>query len=130
MSVKTRIKLDTGKVRRAVQKSNYTSLNHAAAALRLIVRRSIRRSKKPGPAGQPPRTRRGQIKRAIKFDVDPKRAIALIGPDAEVVGDSAKAHEFGGRYRGEQYEQRPFMRPGFDIIRPRLPAMWANSVGA
>jgi hypothetical protein len=38
------------------------------------------------------------------------------------------AHEFGGHYRREHYDKRPFMGPALQKIKDRLPSMWAGSV--
>ena len=60
--------------------------------------------------------------------MSPDKQSVVIGPDVEVAGTSAKAHEFGGRYKREQYDKRPFMGPALDKTKKRLPAMWAGSV--
>lgn len=127
--VKVRQKMTPGRVRKAAKKANLTSLRHAAAALRLQARGTIRkrpRSGKPGRPGGPPRTRAGQLKRSILFDADTDRAI--IGASAGFVGESASAHEHGGRYRGRLYPERPFMRPALEKLRPRLSQFWAASL--
>ena len=40
----------------------------------------------------------------------------------------AAAHEFGGRFRQERYQKRPFMGPALERIRPRLARMWAGTL--
>jgi hypothetical protein len=126
LKVKTRDQ--TKKVLSKAKKGNIKSLGHAGAAVRLTARRRIRRSKKPAAEGSPPHTRRGQLKRAIAYAVEKDKGRVVIGPKQEIVGTSGKAHEFGGRYRDEQYEQRPFMGPALEKVQDRLPALWANSV--
>ena len=167
--------LETAKVVRAADRANFTNLTHAAAAIRLTARRSIKKAPKvggrdaqgrfrssgktqPSPPGKPPRTRKGQIKRAILYAVErsgartgnnassrgryargPSRVLrdnaspgtgcrAFIGPTYEAMGMSASAHEFGGRFRGQRYRARPFMGPALKENVPRLPKMWAGSV--
>ena len=128
VAMKPRTKFDTKKLTGAARKGNIKSLGHAGAAIRLTGRRSIRKSPKASAPGTPPNTRRGRIKNAIKYAVRPDKQSVVIGPDAEVGGSSAKAHEFGGSYRREQYEKRPFMGPALEKTKSRLPAMWAGSI--
>jgi hypothetical protein len=117
-------------MRRRAAEGSIRSLEHAGAALRLTARRSIRRSRKASPPGQPPHTRRGQLKRAVRYVVEKERGRVLIGPAYTVVGRSAAAHEFGGRYKRQVYPKRPLMGPALLKIRSRLPRMWADSIKA
>ena len=117
-------------LRRRVSEGSIRSLEHAGAALRLTARRSIRRAAKASPPGQPPHTRRGQLKRAVRYVVEKERERVLIGPAYSVVGRSAAAHEFGGRYKRQTYPKRPLMGPALMKIKSQLPRMWANSVKA
>lgn len=126
--MKVRIQNDFKRVKRAAEAAQITSLNRAGAAIRLTARRSIRRRKKSSPAGQPPSTRRGQLRNAIAYEVDQRRQEVAIGPQASQVGQSATAHEFGGRYEREVFPKRPFMGPALTKITPRLPQLWAASV--
>jgi len=126
MKVKTRDQRK--KVLANAKKANVKNLGHAGAKIRLVARRSIRRSKKPAQPGKPPHTRRGKLKEAIAYAVEKQDSRVLIGPRHEVVGDSAKAHEFGGFFRKEKYERRPFMGPALEKVKDTLPALWANSV--
>ena len=128
VGAKVKTKLDAKKIRSAARKGNITSLGHAGAAIRLTGRRSIRKSPSASAPGSPPNTRRGRIRNAIKYAVLPDKQSVVIGPDVEIAGTSAKAHEFGGRYKREQYEKRPFMGPALEKTKTRLPAMWAGSI--
>ena len=128
--MKASSRFDQRKLRRQAAQGSIRSLGHAGAALRLTARRSIRRSDRPARPGQPPHTRRGQLKRALRYAVEKERERVLIGPTYTVVGRSASAHEFGGRYRSETYPKRPFMGPALMAIRSRLPRMWADSIRA
>lgn len=128
VGVKAKIEPEFGKVEKKVKQANFANLSHAAAAIRLIARRSIRRKKKASAPGQPPHTRKGQLKRAILFAVDKAAGVAVIGPSAEVVGDSAQAHEKGGRFRRQNYPRRPTMGPALDKSKDRLPGFWQSSV--
>ena len=134
-----------GKVKDAAARANFTNLTHAAAAIRLTARRSIKKAPKargrdaqgrfksagktqPSSPGKPPHTRKGQIKRAILYAVERKAGRAFIGPTYEAMGMSASAHEFGGRFRGQRFRKRPFMGPALKENVPRLPRLWAGSV--
>ena len=128
IGTKVQTKLDRRKVLKKAQQAHIKNLGHAGAALRLTARRSIRTRKKPSPPGTPPHSRRGQLKRSIAYALEPRNQRVVIGPDADVVGTSGKAHEFGGSYRSEKYPKRPFMGPALQKLRDRLTAFWANSV--
>ena len=114
---------------RKVKKGNIKSLGRAGATIRLIARRSIRRRKKASAPGKPPHTRgKALLKKAILFAVERQREKVIIGPDFRVVGPAGRAHEFGGRFRGEQIPARPFMGPALTKTKDKLPKMWAGSV--
>jgi len=116
------------KVTDAATRANFSNLSHAAAAIRLTARHSIRRGRKQSSAGTPPHTRKGQLKRAILYAVEKQKSTAVIGPAYEVVGTSGSAHEFGGRYKRQSYPRRAFMGPALRENLPRLPKIWAASV--
>jgi len=124
--VKTRA--DIPKVLRKVRRANIENLGHAGASIRLTAKRSIRKSPNPAEPGKPPKTRRGQLRSAIRFAVEKNRQRVVIGPDFRIVGQSARAHEFGGRYRKQRYPKRPFMGPALTKTKDRLPRHWAGSV--
>jgi hypothetical protein len=128
IGLRVRTKSQVGRVKRKAKQGTFNSLGHAGAAVRLAARRSIRRRETQSAIGQPPHTRRGQLRRAIAYAVDKARQRVLIGPDAAVVGSSGAAHEFGGRYRRERYPKRPFMGPALIQVKGRLPKLWANSI--
>lgn len=122
------IKNSINNVRNKAQQGNFKSLGHAAASIRLVARRSIRRRQTAAMPGSPPNTRRGQLKRAIMYAIDKQRGVALIGPSFDVVGTAGKAHEFGGSFRRERYAKRPFMGPALEKVKDRLPPIWSGSV--
>ena len=119
---------DAKGVQRKANDGSIRALGHAAGAIRLTARRSIRRSPTYSDPGTPPHTRRGLLREGILYAVEKDAARAVIGPTYERVGTSGSAHEFGGRYRGDNYPARPFMGPALEAIRPRLPSFWAASV--
>ncbi|GIW56321.1 MAG: hypothetical protein KatS3mg082_2725 [Nitrospiraceae bacterium] len=123
-----RTQIDSRQVLAKVRRANIANLGHAGAAIRLTARRSIRKRQQPSTPGQPPHTREGLLRQAILFSVERPQQRVVIGPSAALVGTSGKAHEFGGRYRRENYPRRPFMAPALAKLRPRLPRFWADSI--
>ena len=128
LGVKAKTKFEGRKVRKAAKHASVKSFGHAGALIRKVARQSIKRSPTPADAGAPPHTRKGQLKRAVLYAVE--KDSVLIGPDVGVVGTSASAHEFGGRYKRNRYEKRPFMGPVLEKVKARLPRTWANWVKA
>ena len=123
-----KVRFDAGKVLAKAKNAAVKSLAHAAAGIRLIARRSIRRSPNPSAPGTPPHTRKGRLKGAILYSVDQASESAVIGPSHQGVGTSGSAHEFGGMYKGERYDKRPFMGPALQKELPKLPKHWAHSI--
>lgn len=128
IGIQVRTRADISNVLRAARRANIENLGHAGAAIRLTAKRSIRRSDKPADPGKPPKTRRGQLRSAIRYAVEKNKQRVVIGPDHRFVGQSARAHEFGGRYRKQRYPKRRFMGPALDKTRDRLPRQWAASI--
>lgn len=126
--MRSRSKFGAKKVRRKADKGSFQSLNHAAAAIRLTARRSIRRSKKKSTAGTAPHTRRGQLKRALLYKVEKQRLRAVIGPTYTAVGRSGQAHEFGKKYYGRDYPKRSYMGPALKTNEKRIPRFWSDSI--
>jgi hypothetical protein len=119
---------ETEKVAKAVQKATRLALRKAAYAIFRTAQESIQTAGGPSPAGEPPHSRRGQLRRAERYDVDDAAEIAVIGPRFSMVGTSAEAHEFGGEYKKEQYPKRPFMGPALEKNRALIPAFWQGEV--
>ena len=128
IEMKIRTRSDIPKVMRAVRRANIRSLGHAGAYIRKVARHSIRRSPNPSAPGRPPHTRKGQLRRSILYAVTKDKQSVVIGPSVALVGTSAMAHEFGGRYKRERYPRRRFMGPALEQTRAKLPRHWAGSV--
>ena len=128
IALKVQTRMDVQKVLRKAKRANIESLGHAGATIRLTARRSIRRSPKASAVGTPPHTRRGLLRKAIIYAVDKYRQMVVIGPAYGMVGRSATAHEFGGRYRRQYYKKRRFMGPALEKTKNRLPRHWAASI--
>ncbi len=123
-----RFKDETKRVLKRARESSFKSLGHAGAAIRMTARRSIKRGGGKSQEGTPPHTRKGRLKNAIMYAVERERQTVVVGPDVGMAGTAGKAHEFGGRYRKENYPKRPFMGPALEKLKNRLPKEWANSV--
>lgn len=118
---------DTKRVVDAADKAAFRNFSHAAGSIRKDAIASIETSPKPSPPGTPPHTRRGLIRKAIRFDADKEGA--LIGPVASLVGTSAVPEEFGGTYKGHEYPERAFMWPALERAVPRFAGDWRGSIG-
>jgi len=128
IQAKAKIKMDNRKIQQAAKKASIRNLGHAGAAIRLVARHSIKKSPKKSAAGTPPNTRKGRMRNAIKYAVVKDKQSVVIGPDRQVAGTSGAAHEFGGKYKRERFDKRPFMKPALEQVKDRLPSMWAGSV--
>jgi len=135
----------TGAVGRATRKV----FSRFGAFVRTAARSSIRKRKRTSAPGEPPSSHTGLLKRFIFFGYDRQRRSVVIGPQRlnQKTGDlpagqagAPEALEHGGittfveglrgrrRKRRVKIKARPFMGPAFDKEKPKLPAMWANSV--
>lgn len=134
---------DTEKVLRATDKAERRVLSKFGAYVRRGARSSIRKRRAPSPPGTPPSSHTGVLKRFIFFAYEPERRTVVIGPARlnQKTGDAPPALEYGGqsrvvtgnrrrrrRVRTVTIRPRPFMRPALERERPKLPAMWKNSV--
>lgn len=129
--------------------ATYRNLGHAAASLRKEAVGSVKVSRqiigyrrfktksgasktikiyKPSPKGTPVFTRRGLMKRAIRFDVSKNRKSAVIGPQKSVLGIAGSVHEFGKHHLGTNYPERPTMTPALIKSTDRMAADWAGSI--
>lgn len=186
---KTTVRMTPEQLKKKAAAGSFRSLGHAAGAVRLTAKRSIRKRKKASQPGSPPHTQSGNLKRSIRYEVT--KDDAVIGPVNEFGGRIWNLHEHGGmgrpprllkshrfspgefgpirvRRRGNRptqatsfhrarlrtsaqaaratrlleeenqrrlqpqrsrrYPKRPFMGPALELMRPRLPKFWRNSV--
>lgn len=117
----------TKRVREAAEKAARRAFAKAAYRIFRDAQSSIERSTNPSPPGEPPHTRRGQLKRAIRYDATKDGAV--IGPVASMVGTAGEAHEFGGGYRGQDYPERPFMGPALERELDNFAGEFTGSIG-
>ena len=124
------IKDDTKNVAKAVEKAKFRNFRHAGFSISKAAKSSIQRSREPSSPGSPPHTRgkgRRNLRGAIFVAAEPDSVI--IGPRFSYVGESGEAHEFGREYKGDQFDERPFMDPALQAAIPRFMAGWRGSVG-
>lgn len=123
-----------------LRKANLRLVGHAAASTRKRAVESITPSDEPSAAGSPPHTRvrinkktgkhrPGQIQRAIVYAHDKATNVAVVGPRHSVLGDAGKAHEFGGEFRGDQFDKRPFMGPALTATQDKFGDSFGGSLG-
>ena len=123
----------------AVDRATRRVLSRFGAFVRRGAKSSIRKRKRISAPGQPPSSHTGMLKRMIYFGYEPGRQSVVIGPQRvnQKAGTAPEALEYGGhvrmtwgRNKGKRVAvaARPFMGPAFEKEKPKLPAMWANSV--
>lgn len=128
IGIKVQTLFNSARVIRIARSASLKNLAHAGGYIRITASRSIKRSPRPSQPGTPPHTRRGQLRRAIRYAVERERKSVVIGPEYGTVGPSGMAHEFGGRFRSNSYDKRSFMGPALMKTREKLPQLWANSI--
>lgn len=117
----------------AADKDRIKALRNAGALVRTIAKRSMRRApkragRKGSPAGSPPYSRIGTLKRLIVFAYDTTRDEVVIGPIG-FGGPVPSLHEYGGV--GEPnangtppvFKPRPYMNPALEAVLPQVPGM-------
>ena len=120
---------NVAKVEKAVDRSVYRNIKHAALSIRKYIRESIKKSADPSDPGKPVATRgrRGNVKNSVFAAIEPDSAI--IGPRYSFVGDAMEAHEFGRTRYGIDYPERPTSGPGLTANQDRFAQSFAGSVG-
>lgn len=113
-------------VAKAAERASYNSLSHAAASVRKEAIGEIKTDPEPSEPGEPPHSRHGLLRRAIRYAADKESAI--IGPVGSLVGESAEPEEFGGDFKGGDYPARPFMGPAMESKLDRFSREWEGAV--
>jgi len=133
---------DRRKVQRKTDSTTRRVLSKFGAFVRRAARSSIRTRQRVSAPGEPPSSHTGLLKRFIFFGYDRVRQSVVIGPQRlnQKVGDAPQALEHGGvstvvegsrgkrKKRRVKMAARPFMGPAFEREKPKLPAMWRDSV--
>jgi hypothetical protein len=131
---------DRAAVTSAVDAAKRKVLSKAGAFIRTAARTSIRKRKGSAPAGGPPHSHEGSLRRLILFGYDKTSDSVVVGPVGFKSSIAPSALEHGGpatvtRRRGGRRESRvvqiasrPYMGPALEKERPKLPLLWRNSV--
>jgi len=133
---------DRDKVRKRTDAGTRRVLSRFGAYVRTTAKHSIRKRKRISDPGEPPSSHTGLLRRFIFFGYDRDRRSVVIGPMRlnQKVGDAPAALEYGGtstmveglrrrrRKRRIRIAARPYMGPAFEQEKPKLPAMWRDSV--
>jgi hypothetical protein len=122
------IQLRLERITKAVEKAKAGSLPAVGYLISTLAKQKIQRSKTPSQPGTPPATRKGLLKKAIRYAVASDKQSVVIGPTASLVGKAGMAHEFGGKYRGQKFPERSFMGPSLDEALPRIGPAFRGSV--
>ena len=126
-AVVTKLVNDFERVRREADRAARNVFAKAAFRIFRDAQASIERSSTPSAPGSTPHTKRGQLKRSIRYDATKDGAI--IGPKASMVGTSGEVHEFGGSYRGGSFPERPFMGPALSRELDKFAGEFSGSIG-
>jgi hypothetical protein len=112
-------------------------LSKFGAFVRQRARTSIRKRKGTSPPGQPPYSHVGLLRKFILFAYDQDRKSVVIGPTlTKEESEAPRLLEHGGntemevrgKARRVRYRPRTFMGPAFEAEKPKLPALWRDSV--
>ena len=128
--MRSEIEFDADGLVARVARASVEILRRMGAYVRTVARRKVRPGERPSPAGTPPHSRTGALKRGILFGVERRQASVVIGPSERFVGTSMAAHEFGGAYKRERYPKRPLMGPALKESTPRLARMFHGTAGS
>lgn len=120
VTTETKLKLRLERIEKAVQRARSGNLRSVGYLISTLAKGSIRNSQQKSQPGQPPTTRRGLLRRAIRYELAQDRQSVVIGPAFSIAATAGEPHEHGGLYKGEQYEQRPFMGPALEEALPQI----------
>ena len=131
---------DRATVIRAVDGTKRKVLSKAGAFIRTAARTSIRKRKASAPAGKPPHSHEGSLRRLILFGYDRAADSVVVGPVGfkksvapnvlEYGGETVVLSRRGGRLTSRKVKvaPRPHMAPALEKERPKLPLLWRNSI--
>ncbi len=133
---------DSKRVMAATSRAERRVLSRFGAFVRRTARQSIRKRKGVSQPGRPPSSHAGALKRFIFFVYEPGRKSVVIGPVrlSGRPGMAPRALEHGGRSRRAVRRRgrrtvrvitvrpRPFMGPAMEREKPKLSAIWRDSI--
>ncbi len=112
----------------------------AGAFIRTAAKTSIRKRKGSAPAGAPPYSHEGSLRRLILFGYDQPNDSVVVGPVGFRKSGAPSVLEHGGQTvvlrrragtltaRKVRIAPRPYMAPALEKERPKLPLLWRNSI--
>ena len=118
----------SNKLYSAIEKAERKALAKSAYRIFRDAQQSIKRSKGSSQPGTPPHTRRGMLRKAIRYRIDYTVPFAVIGPVGSGVGPIGELHEFGGRRGKATFPARPFMGPALIRETPRFTGEFVGSI--
>jgi len=130
-SAALKIELDFQRVLDAADKAADKAMRPVAFAIARSAKASILRSPKgePSPPGEPVRTRKGRAPRAIRYEMEQRGFLYVIGFDAAKIGPVMGAHERGERYKETDLPARPTIGPALEKNLPLLGRTWEGRIG-
>lgn len=129
VSAEVRVQMREERLRKAMERARDGNLRAAAYLISQLAKKRIVKSRVASRPGKPPHSRRGAMRNAIRYEVAEDKYSAVIGPIPSIVGTSGQAHEFGGRYMGNTYPERPFMGPAMEEAIPQIGPKFRGTVG-
>ena len=121
---KIRLRLD--RLRKAIERAREGSLRPIGFIVSQIAKGKVKKSAVASPPGQPPHTRRGRLKFAIRYQMAQDKRSIVIGPAASKLGIAHKPHEFGGQYKGGRFPERPLMGPALEEAQSMIGPAFAR----
>jgi hypothetical protein len=117
------------KVYTAAQRAASKAIAKSAYRIFRDAQSTIIRDPDPSTPGTPPHTRRGMLRKGIRYQVNYRVPDAVIGPVGSVLADIGELHEFGGERYGSEYPPRPYMQPALDRDLDNFAGDFTGSIG-
>ena len=115
-----KLQLRLERIAKAAARARAGNLRSVGYLVGNVAKRLIQKSSSKSQPGQPPTTRKGLLRRAIRYELASDKMSVVIGPTYSLVGTAGEAHEFGRRYKGADYPERPFMGPALQEVLPLI----------
>lgn len=131
---------DRPRIVAALDRTKRKALSRGGAFIRQAAKTSIRKRKGSAPAGKPPHSHEGSLRRLILFGYDQRTDSVVVGAVGFKKSTAPNVLEFGGpavitrRVKGRLVGQRvkiaarPYMGPALQKEKAKLPKAWANSI--
>lgn len=124
ITLEAKLQLRLERIAKAAERAKTGNLRSVGYLISTIAKQKIKRGRGASPAGSPPHTRRGVLRRAIRYGVTSDKNSVVIGPAYSLAGTGGQPHEHGGRYMGAMFERRPTMGPSLEEAVPLIGPRW------